>query len=106
MLFLGRPRELDSSRLQLFIGLFDVVTCQRAIKETADAGSIHRKQHETRVGTPDAHFNPALLVVERLISHQLESQFVHVKSERLVLITRGYADEFDMGNHQMTPLSS
>jgi hypothetical protein len=54
----------------------------------------------------NAHFDPSLFVVVRLIGHELETHLFSVKGERFVLVPSWNADEFDVSNQWRCPPKS
>src|SRR5436305_13470356 len=58
-----------------------------------------------RFGFRNSQFDPTLLLVERLIGDDRESELVRVKIERAILIAHGNADEFDLFDHDALKVS-
>ncbi len=81
MFFLWRIREVDTTCLQFAIGLLDVVAHEGHVHKRPDAVLllIGRKQHDACFGFGYPQFNPALFIVEWLISDNGEAEFLRVE---------------------------
>ena len=100
-LFLWRSLEFDAALFQFLVRLINVVARVRHVHERADPFflSLRRKQHQARFRFRNSQFDPALLLIERLIGDNREPELVCVKIERAVLVGYGNADEFDLLDH-------
>src|SRR5438067_7178278 len=75
-LFLWRPFELHATLFQLLVRFFDIIASVRHVHERADPFfvSLRRKQHHARFRFRNSQFNPALLLIERLICNDREPE--------------------------------
>jgi hypothetical protein len=106
-LFLWRTFELHSAVFQLLVCLLDVITGVGHVHERADSFfiSLRGKQHHTRIRFRNSQFDPALLLIKRLIGNDREPEFIGIKVQGSVLVRHGNADEFDLFNHDAAKLS-
>jgi hypothetical protein len=100
-LFLWRAFEFHATLFQFLICLLDVVARVRHVHKRTDPLflSIGRKQHYTRLRFRNPQFDPALLLIERLIGDDGEPEFVGIKIERAILVGYRNANEFDLLDH-------
>src|ERR1035438_1890324 len=95
-LYLRGLDKFDASGDVVFVGFLHIVGQERDTSEGADAVLLagRGEEHDAGLGTGDAEFDPTLLVAERLVGEDDESEFLGVEIERCVLIADRNRSEF------------
>jgi hypothetical protein len=96
-----RLHDLDAALRELAAGGLDVVACERAVEERADAVflAFGREQHDARHRMRNAELNPALARAHRLVGRDREAEFLGIELERALRVAHGNADELDVSDH-------
>src|SRR3954467_15804908 len=79
----------------------DVIAPEGDGLESADTILVagRREQSKSRLGSRNEEFNPSLLLVERLVGADLETEFFGVELKGRVLVADRNSGEFDATNH-------
>ena len=101
MFFFRRVLKLNPALFQFFVGLLQIVAGVGHVHERANPALVLNggEQNNARFRFRNAQLDPALLIVERLVGDDGESQFLGVKIERPILIRHRDTDKFYLFDH-------